>query len=464
MMVPSFQFLVFAFIGAGFYNLASWSAWRQVVLLIVNIIFFASFSTDPVAFLPFVGFLAFGFVSVCLLQANHVRVWFTIIAVVTLFSFFWLKKYTFIPQSMFLNFSYLTIGLSYVFFRVMHLIIDAYQNALGSTVRLLDYTNYTLNFTSLVSGPIQRYQDYHRVQYESPPALNEFVVAEALERIVLGFFKVFIISSLLLVNSDNSFIERVGNTALIAVNYPIYLFFNFSGYIDVVIGVARLFRNELPENFNHPFSSENCIEFWGRWHITLSTWLKTYVYNQLLMFLMRRFESPRFEPFFAVFAFFVTFFLVGAWHGQTSEFMFFGVLTGGGVAANKLYQIQLGKIIGRKKYRTVCENMFYRSLSRGVTFSWFAFTLLWFWSDWHEIGVLAKRLGAAGIAAASILLIVGAAIVLSVGVSMRIRFERSTLLTSRYLRTALVTAAIVALLTLNFVLGSPPPEIVYKGF
>jgi D-alanyl-lipoteichoic acid acyltransferase DltB (MBOAT superfamily) len=81
---------------------------------------------------------------------------------------------------------------------VLHLIIDAYQKSLGSTVRLLDYVNYTLNFTSLFSGPIQRYQDYHGIQHENPPTLDEFVVAEALERIATGFFKVSVISILLL--------------------------------------------------------------------------------------------------------------------------------------------------------------------------------------------------------------------------------------------------------------------------
>jgi D-alanyl-lipoteichoic acid acyltransferase DltB (MBOAT superfamily) len=162
--------------------------------------------------------------------------------------------------------------------------------------------------------------------------------------------------------------------------YPIYLYFNFSGYTDAAIGAARLFRIELPEHFDRPFTSENFINFWSRWHITLSAWLKAYVYIPLLIALMRRFESPRYEPYFGVFAFFVTFFLVGAWHGQTSKFLFFGVLQGAGVAVNKLYQIEMTTILGRRGYRLLCDNPLYRMLSRGLTFTWFAFRLLWFWS------------------------------------------------------------------------------------
>ena len=128
--------------------------------------------------------------------------------------------------------------------------------------------------------------------------------------------------------------------------YPVYVYFNFSGYMDLVIGVARFLRLELPENFNRPFSSCSFLEFWSRWHMTLSSWMKTYVYTPLLKAMMERFQSPAIEPFLGVFAFFVTFFLVGAWHGQTSEFLFFGVLLGLGISLNKLYQILLAKRSG----------------------------------------------------------------------------------------------------------------------
>ena len=77
----------------------------------------------------------------------------------------------------------------------------------------------------------------------------------------------------------------------------------------------------MPENFDWPFLAENFIAFWGRWHITLSNWLKTYVYTPLLMSSMRRFPAPSLEPYLGAFAYFVTFFLVGAWHGQTSMFL-----------------------------------------------------------------------------------------------------------------------------------------------
>jgi hypothetical protein len=87
---------------------------------------------------------------------------------------------------------------------------------------------------------------------------------------------------------------------VVVAPYPFYLYCNFSGYTDVVIGIARFLRIKLPENFDRPFSSLNFLEFWSRWHMTLSNWLKTYVYYPLLMTLMRKFLSRTIEPFLGV--------------------------------------------------------------------------------------------------------------------------------------------------------------------
>jgi D-alanyl-lipoteichoic acid acyltransferase DltB (MBOAT superfamily) len=159
-----------------------------------------------------------------------------------------------------------------------------------------------------------------------------------------------------------------------------------------MIGLASLCHLELPENFNRPFSASNFIEFWTRWHMTLSNWLKAYVFTPLLKVLMNKFPEPRVEPFLGVIGFFVTFFLIGLWHGQTSVFLFFGFLVGGGVAANKLFQIFFATVLTRKGYKTLSQNQFYVALSRGLTFAYFALVLIWFWSRWPQIARLAAAL------------------------------------------------------------------------
>ena len=477
MIVPSLPFLGFAAVAALVFNLGAAPWWRRAVLLVVNVVFLASFSASIASFLPFAGFLALGFLAQRVTRKGSAPQLFIALVVVTLAAFAWLKRYTFIPHDFYIPFPYVLVGLSYVFFRVLHLIIDSHQGAVERPVGLLSYLNYTLNFTALTSGPIQRYQDYHRMETERLP-LDLVVAGNALERIVVGYFKVAIVSMLLSLAQHNaidalhpseSLTARVQAGALIAAIYPLYLYFNFSGYVDVVIGVARFFRIVLPENFNRPFSSENFIIFWSRWHITLSNWLKTYVYNPLMIAGMERFTASSLAPYIAVAAFFVTFFLVGLWHGQTSEFLFFGFLQGGGVAANKLYQVVMQQRLGRKAYRDLAANPLHTAICRGLTFTWFTFTLFWFWSNWAQIGSFSRALGPAGLALVWLAILTIATVALAGLEAARdailaIQLNGDPVVRSRYVRTAWNTAMLVITVTIIVVLDSPAPDIVYKTF
>jgi alginate O-acetyltransferase complex protein AlgI len=293
-------------------------------------------------------------------------------------------------------------------------------------------------------------------------------------RIVLGAFKVWILSDILFAWQADAiaaltpglgFGWRVLTGALVVVLYPLFLYANFSGYTDFVIGVARLFRLRLPENFDRPFGAVNFIEFWSRWHISLSQWLRSYVFNPLLLGWMRRFRLARSKQYPAVAAFFVTFFLVGAWHGQTSEFLFFGLLQGGGVAGNRLYQVAMTRRLTPVEYGRVCANPMYRAVSRGLTFTWFAFTLLWFWASWARIGALATALGNVGSGIAIVGTICGASFMLAVPDLLGTFSERlGAVLRSRYARTALASAMILGLAIATLVLNLSSPEIVYKRF
>ena len=121
-----------------------------------------------------------------------------------------------------------------------------------------------------------------------------------------------------------------------AASYTAYLFFNFSGYMDIVIGVGLLLGQALPENFNRPFLARSFLEFWQRWHMTLSNWFKFYLFNPLLTVLMTRFPSPSLTTPLGVFAFFFTFMVIGIWHGTTLVFVIYGIILGTGASVNKL--------------------------------------------------------------------------------------------------------------------------------
>lgn len=477
MNVPSPAFLLFAAVAALIFNLGRAAGWRQAVLLVVNVLFLASFSRDPVSFLPFAGFIALGYAAYRLAAGQTARWLFVALLVLVLAAFVWLKRYGFVPSATFLPFPYVLVGLSYVFFRVLHVIIDGHEGGIEERIGLVSYLNYTLNFTSLVSGPIQFYEPYRRMELERLP-LDLPIMGAAIERIVVGYFKVAIVSAVLsmlqhgaIANllAGGTLLDRVGAGVLVAAVYPVYLYFNFSGYVDVVIGVARFFRIELPENFNRPFTSESFITFWSRWHMTLSGWLKTYVYNPLMMTTMTRVTSPALAPYLAVLAFFVTFFLVGVWHGQTTEFLFFGFLQGGGVAANKLYQIRMTDALGRKGYRKLSENRLYRVVCRGLTFTWFTFTLFWFWSSWTQIGAVSHALGPLGLILVALAILVGSALLLEAMEGLRtallsIRWHQVPVASSRYTRTVWGTALVTVIVLVSVLLNAPAPDIVYKAF
>ena len=477
MNVPSLVFFVFAALIAAMYQLCPWATGRRLIFLVANLCFLWTYANSLVGLIPLACFLALGYGALLAVRRGASATLFTTLLVVVVFAFIWLKRYTFLPQDSFLAFVYVTLGLSYIFFRVTHLIIDA-RDAELPPVPIVSYLNYTLNFTTLVSGPIQRYQDFHRMETTERLKLDWIVVGQGLERIILGYFKVSVVSAALWsehlralhsLGTDATSGERLLDGLSIALVYPIYLYFNFSGYIDMVIGVAKFLGLELPENFNRPFSSENFINFWSRWHITLSNWLKTYVYSPLLIVLMRRFPSQRMEPYFGVFAFFVTFFLIGVWHGQTWVFVFFGFLQGFGVSFNKLYQITMAKWLGRKGYKALAANGLYRAGARGLTFCWFAFTLFWFWSDWRQIGDVADALGLPLILPLCVVALVGMTVLLAAGEAIRsavlaVRLSGTPVVRSRYVRTVWDTGLLVVTVSLVVLLNAPAPDIVYKAF
>jgi alginate O-acetyltransferase complex protein AlgI len=390
----------------------------------------------------------------------------------------WLKRYTFVPRGALLPFHYVTLGLSYIFFRVMHMIVDAKDETLPVPVGITSYLNYTLNFTTIVSGPIQLYPDFASSQLN--PEQRSLTLQECawgLERVVIGFFKLRVLSAIFSAVqhaahsqlSANQPLEAKLVTACVMLgSYPLYLYCNFSGFIDVMIGLGAIFHLDLPENFNRPFSASSFIEFWNRWHVTLSNWLKAYVYIPLVKSLMRRFPGSQIEPFIGVFAFFVTFFIIGAWHGPTSEFLFYGLLLGGGVALNKLFQVTMSKALGRKRYRVLDGNPIYTAFSRGLTFTYFIFSLIWFWSNWADIHRLAGTLTIGQTIVVWLALWLGSTASLAAWEmlregALRISWEGATVLLSPSVRVAWVCyIAILSMLALS--VASVATPVLYQIF
>jgi D-alanyl-lipoteichoic acid acyltransferase DltB (MBOAT superfamily) len=474
----SFEFVFFGLAIAVISNFSSARLWRSGVLMLASVAFLGMLAPRPVVLLPLAGFLLLGYVELLLIRRGWLKsvAWYLVAVIL---AYIWLKKYTFIPEGLFLHYPYFTLGLSYIFFRVLHILIEAGESHEASSIGLGEYLLYTLNFTTFISGPIQRYDEFARDQFASEPiALGPRVIGLQLERIIRGLFKANVLAMLFRVFQEDAIIEmaqpisvefKIWAAFRVVVLYPLFLYCNFSGYIDIVIAIARLMRVRLPENFDRPFSASSFLDFWNRWHITLSSWLKTYVYNPLLLALMRRISSVALESLLGVFCFFVTFFLVGIWHGRTSEFVFFGVLQGGGVAVNKLWQLGLTRAMGRKSYKSLAKNPGYIAVARGLTFSWFSFTLFWFWANWRQIDKIVAGLSVVQWLEVWLAIWLSATVVLAAWEWLRaailsIRTSDGPVFTSRYARVVYASALGLAVFVMTVLLNQPAPEIVYKTF
>lgn len=409
MTLTSLGFVAFALVVALLSNASRSIEWRSWVLLAANGAFIASYVDRPLHLLPLAGFLALCFASIEFVRRrpSTPALWATLTLIVA--SFILLKKFSFLSEAWLLPFPYLLMGLSYVLFRALHLLIDARQGELKEPVSPRDFFNYTCNFLTFTAGPIQRFEAY-RAQRQQPLMLDESRVLRAFSRVILGFLKVAAVSAVF----DNLF-QTVSGRLLdahaaaafslpafaltfvtAAVCYTVYLYYNFSGYVDIVVGVGWLCGQDLPENFNHPFLARSFLDFWSRWHMTLSDWFKTYVFNPLLKVLAARFRSPKAGPYLAVAAFFITFTIMGVWHGTTSVFVIYGLILGAGASINKLWQVLAGQRLGKKRYKALAEKQIAIYVSRGLTLAYFALALTCLWVDLTQLLVIAGRLGALG--------------------------------------------------------------------
>jgi D-alanyl-lipoteichoic acid acyltransferase DltB (MBOAT superfamily) len=274
-----------------------------------------------------------------------------------------------------------------------------------SRIGFLSYFLYVCSLFTFVSGPIQRYEDFsEQVSRLGECTLSDDTVQRSVSRIVNGLLKVVFVSVLFLkLHETFSMISLdtprtgIGMVAYwgSAIAYALYMYSNFSGYMDVVIGLGVLFGFSLPENFNHPFDSANFLELWSRWHITLSRWFQIYVFNPAQLALHRRWPNKRLVPYFGVAGFFLTFLLMGLWHGSTLQFLLYGIMLGAGTSANRLYQVIMQQSLGKKGYAALKESSVYTAVCMGMTFSYFALALTFVWADTATLAALANRHGIA---------------------------------------------------------------------
>lgn len=234
---------------------------------------------------------------------------------------------------------FLPIGLSFVVFKTLTYTIDVYRNELKPRSSWADMLLYTTFFPAVIAGPIVRAGEF-LPQLDKAPTLSPEEGAQALLRVVKGLVKKLLIADFLSANLIDRVFSRPGVYTPIEVwgavfAYTLQIYYDFSAYSDIAIGGAALFGFKFKENFRRPYKALNLPDFWQRWHISLSTWLRDYLYIPL--------GGNRGGMLATMRNVIITMTLGGIWHGAVWRMALWGFIHGSGLALTRFYWAKIRK-------------------------------------------------------------------------------------------------------------------------
>ncbi|MEA2013515.1 MAG: MBOAT family O-acyltransferase [Verrucomicrobiota bacterium] len=218
---------------------------------------------------------------------------------------------------------HLPLGISFFTFQALSYVVDVYRKEVPPQKNIFDLALFVTLFPQLIAGPIVRYHDIVNQFKERFHSTAKF--AEGIERFIFGLAKKMLIANPMGQVTDVVFaLKNSELTSPIAwigiIAYALQIYFDFSGYSDMAIGLGKMFGFEFLENFNYPYISTSVREFWRRWHISLSTWFRDYVYIPL--------GGSRVGPVRVYVNLFTVFVLTGIWHGASWNFLVWGLFHG----------------------------------------------------------------------------------------------------------------------------------------
>ena len=389
MSVCSFSFLLVCSVAVILFHLCPWKSLRRLFLTCINLAFLVTLVPNRQSWICFAGFLLGTYLVLRFLKARPSRDHLLGLVGFTVYVFIYLKRYEILGWVMPWEFSpdvvlsgVELVGLSYMLFKMIHMAVDQLDGQLAP-YGLFSYLNYQLAFFTLLAGPIQRYNDFQESwEHMDGGASDARDTLRFWNRILTGMLQMGLVAALLwevfegaskTMLSPNSMDFLQGMARHFYV-YPLYLYFNFAGYTNIAIGSAGLFGFRVPENFNHPFIARNMIDFWNRWHMSLSQWIRDYVFMTSYKACAERF--PRWSRPCAYFLLFLALFIAGMWHGTTLAFAAVGVSFGIGVAGTQIYGDLLRARLGHAGFHRYMQNQLIHTAAIVITFHYVCFSIL----------------------------------------------------------------------------------------
>ncbi|GAB4185764.1 MAG: D-alanyl-lipoteichoic acid biosynthesis protein DltB [Phycisphaeraceae bacterium] len=356
---------------------------RRWVFAAINLLFIAVLLRVEVVFIALMLIVAWGVLH--LISSWSRKRWIAFFSLLMLLVTFVLHKLPSLSASLgtaAANPLLVAIGFSYVFLRLIdagRVVYEAGRPPPG----LPDTVNYLVPFHMLAAGPIQSYEEFI-----DQPAVPEPVTAVqalvGIERIALGLFKKYVVAYLI----NELFLTGFHVTGPymffeVQMHY-LWFYLDFSGYSDIAVGLGKLMGIRTPENFDRPYLARNMIDFWDRWHISLSQWVRRNLFIPIQLSLVRR-TGGRHALLIATIAFTVSFLLCGLWHGINWPYFAWGAMHALGLVVTNAYRHALTRGLGTKGVKAYKSKVLYRLIGQVITFEWVAFSLLVIVYPWKEL-------------------------------------------------------------------------------
>lgn len=353
---------------------------RKIAFIAINLCFLVGTLLGLGGTLTILGFMAIGYLLLLGIQRGARYAYAAGVPALAML-FVYMQDYDFLyavfPDSV-LTPIFATLGLSFLFFKIVHVLIEARSGTLGE-IDTLSYVAYCTNFTAFAMGPLQRYQDFHQqwnARDEDHP-LEHYL--DAVIRMLVGLVKAYVFAEwakLFLIEDVTRLAQLPLSDILVNIYaFNFYLYLNFAGYTDVMIGAGTLMGVRPPENFNKPFLARDVSDFWQRQHRSLTNWLTDYIYTPTFKALLS--NQLRGHTLLANnVAVMLTMLVSGLWHGTTHGFLIFGLMHGGYLVINRTWDAILAKFLGKKGVRQLRKKKWAHALAVFITFNAVSFAFV----------------------------------------------------------------------------------------
>ena len=363
-----FLFLFFPIVVFLYYCFFNKQKQMLIFLILISLIFYSYFEFKYIFLITFSILINYLFIKI-LIKKNKIKflillIFFNLVLLVYYkYSNFVIENINFLLEKNFKNIDIiLPLAISFFTFQQISFLVDVYFKNIKK-ISLIRYFSFITFFPQLIAGPILNYK-------ELLPSLKEngFIklsyknLSIGSTLFIIGLFKKVIIADGFAIHVDQIFINAFEQNDYGSVYYLLGMFFfsfqiyfDFSAYSDMAIGIAKIFGFNLPLNFNSPYKSKSFIEFWTRWHITLSRFIKVYLYQPMLYFFLENYGEVKYLKFFEkllliFLPLIIAFSISGFWHGAAYGFIIWGFMHGFFVSINYLLLEKNFKLIFFEKY------------------------------------------------------------------------------------------------------------------